>query len=78
MIRRGPQGTRGELAVWRTGLLRWNWSICIGGSSWTDPQQAHTPYVRRRALRHIRSIPNRANRRAINTLQQKHHAVPGA
>mgnify|MGYP001560260487 CR=1 FL=1 len=54
--------------VYRVGFLRWRWSVCIGGATWSTPQEARTKYVRRRAARHISSTPNRAARRALEKL----------
>lgn len=65
---RGVSRPRGALAVWRRGRIRWYWSVCVGGTSWTSPETSWTPRVHRRAARRLASTPNRADRRAVGAL----------
>ena len=64
----GSAGARGRVMVWKVGWLRWRWSVCIGGATWTDPRDARTRFINRRAARLLVSTVNRPTRRAVGKL----------
>jgi hypothetical protein len=70
-LTRGPHGTRGQVRFKHLGPFNWQWSVCVGGTTWTQPRRSRTRrHLRSRAFRALLSTPNRETRRAIAVLNK--------
>lgn len=63
---------RGTFATKRHRRWCWYWKVCLGGSTWTEPEHHFGPkrWIVRKAARRLYATPNRENRRGIAVLNR--------